>query len=79
MKGSGWRFKNCEIMYIFNHGASTKRDIVKRMVRLDSAHQIGLEIIFSGFLSEMAIYSWAEYFKLDWPSPKLDLNLCNGK
>ena len=37
-----WRFKNCEIWYVFNYGARIRGGIVKRMVRLDSAHQIGV-------------------------------------
>jgi len=46
----GLRFKNCEILYTFNYGARTRRDIVKGMGQLDPAYQIGLELIFNGFL-----------------------------
>src|SRR5437762_7301154 len=56
----GWRFKNCEILYIFNYGARIRRGIVKQMVRLDSAHQIRLEIIFNGILKciSKVLFRW---------------------
>ena len=67
----GGDLKNCDIWYVLNYEARTRRDIVKRMVWLDSAHQICLGLIFNGFLKciwkvlfVLAI-SWAEYFNLD--------------
>ena len=46
-----WRFKTREIWYILNYCERTDRDTDKRMVPLDSGHQIGLEIILNGILT----------------------------
>jgi len=35
---SGWRFKNCDIWYIFYYCKRTDRDMDKWMVPLDSGH-----------------------------------------
>ena len=48
---SGQRFKNCEMWYVFNYCERTDRDMDKQMLPLDSAHQIGLEIILNGILT----------------------------
>jgi hypothetical protein len=48
MKGLfGCRFKNCEILDILNYCETTIEVMVKWVLPLDSAHQIGPETIFS--------------------------------
>ena len=37
-----WRFKNCEIWYVFDCWRRTRQDTVKRTPPFDSAHQIGI-------------------------------------
>ena len=50
---TGWRFKNWEICYVSNYYERTDRDTDKRIIPLDSAHQIGLEIILNWILTAL--------------------------
>lgn len=45
-----WSFKNHEIEDVLASHLRTSGDMAKRWLRLDSAHQIGLETIFNGIL-----------------------------
>ena len=45
-----WRFKICGIWDVFNYCGRTNGDTAKRTTALDSAHLIGLEMIFSRIL-----------------------------
>src|SRR5438034_759240 len=49
---SGWRFENGRIGNVFASPGRRSRDTAKRIVRLDSARQIGLCTIWRGVLSE---------------------------
>src|SRR5438552_1750561 len=48
----GWRFKNRRIGNIFHYPGRRSRDTAKRMIRLDSARQIGLCTIWRGVLTQ---------------------------
>src|SRR5437667_70131 len=48
----GWRFKIHRIGNVFDYTGRGSRDTAKRMVRLDSARQIGLCTIWRGVLTE---------------------------
>ena len=48
----GRRFKNQRIGNVFDYPGRRRQDTAKRMVRLDSARQIGLCTIWRGVLTE---------------------------
>ena len=48
---SGWGFKNGRIGNVFASASRTSRDTAKRMVRLDSAHRIGVSTLSRGVLT----------------------------
>src|SRR5439155_9752288 len=48
---SGWGFKNGRIGNVFASALRTSRDTAKRMVRLDSAHRIGVSTLSRGVLN----------------------------
>ena len=52
----GWRFQICGILNVFNYWERTSVDIRKRIVQLDSRHQIGLWTISTEIF--IALGSW---------------------
>ena len=48
---SGWGFKNGRIGNVFASASRTSRDTAKGMVRLDSAHRIGVSTLSRGVLN----------------------------
>jgi len=45
-----WRFKICEIRYVFAYGGRTSKDTEKRMAPSDLGHQIGLSTLLEEVL-----------------------------
>ena len=47
----GWRFKNCEVWYVFNHCERTSARTAKRTTPFDSAHRIGPSTLLKDVLT----------------------------
>ena len=65
---------NCDIRKVYDYCERTDRGTDREMVPLDSAHQIGLEIIYNGILTAFGRYSRGRYWLL-WFNSQLSRQL----
>ena len=52
----GGVYENCDIGYVFNYCERTFIDMEKRMIPLDSGHQIGLDNFIGNF---KCVWEWS--------------------